>query len=94
MNDLRSIGYSDWFKSRVDSELIAAHGVARVVSVHKDSYTVTKGEEEIFAELAGNLLYCAESASHLPTVGDWVYADSYDDDTHAIIYGVFQERLF
>ena len=92
MNDLRSIGYNDWFKSRVDGELIAAHGVARVVSVHKDSYTVTKGEEEIFAELAGNLLYCTESASNLPTAGDWVYADSYDDDTHAIIYGVFPRK--
>ena len=92
MSDLKSIGYSDWFKSRVDDEKIAAHGVARIVSVHKDSYTVTKGGEEIFAELSGNLLYCTESASDLPTTGDWVYADFYDDDTHAIIYGVFPRK--
>jgi ribosome biogenesis GTPase len=92
MSDLESIGYSDWFKSRVDDEKIAAHGVARIVSVHKDSYTVTKGEEEIFAELSGNILYSTESASDLPTTGDWVYADFYDDDTHAIIYGVFPRK--
>lgn len=92
MIDLESIGYSDWFKSRVDDEKIAAHGIARVVSVHKDSYTVTKGGEEIFAELSGNLLYGTESASDLPTTGDWVYADYYDDDTHAIIYGVFPRK--
>jgi ribosome biogenesis GTPase len=92
MSDLRSIGYSDWFKSRVDDEKIAAHGIARVVSVHKDSYTVTKGGDEIFAELSGNLLYCSESASDLPTTGDWVYADFYDNDTHAIIYGVFPRK--
>ncbi len=92
MNDLESIGYSDWFKSRADDEKIAAHGVARIVSVHKDSYTVTKGGEEIFAELSGNLLYCTESSSDLPTTGDWVYADFYDDDTHAIIYGVFPRK--
>jgi len=92
MSDLKSIGYSDWFKSRVDDEKIAAHGVARVVSVHKDSYTVTKGGEEIFAELSGNLLYSTESASDLPTTGDWVYADFFDDDTHAIIYGVFPRK--
>ena len=49
---------------------------------------MTKGEKEIFAELSGNLLYCAGSASDFPTTGDWVYADFYDD-THAIIYGVF-----
>ncbi len=92
MSGLRSIGYSDWFKSRVDDEKIAAHGIARVVSVHKDSYTVTKGGDEIFAELSGNLLYCSESASDLPTTGDWVYADFYDNDTHAIIYGVFPRK--
>ena len=92
MSDLESIGFSDWFKSRADDEKIAAHGVARIVSVHKDSYTVTKGGEEIFAELSGNLLHCTESASDLPTTGDWVYADFYDDDTHAIIYGVFPRK--
>lgn len=92
MSDLESIGYNDWFKSRVDDENSAAHGVARIVSVHKDSYIVTNGEEDIFAELSGNLLYCSESASELPTTGDWVYADFYDDDTHAIIYGVFPRK--
>ena len=92
MHDLKSIGYSDWFNSRADDEKITAHGVARVVSVHKDSYTVTKGGEEIFAELSGNLLYSTESAIDLPTTGDWVYADFYDDDTHAIIYGVFPRK--
>lgn len=92
MSDLKSIGYSDWFKIRVDEKKIAAHGVARVVSVHKDSYTITKGGEEIFAELSGNLLYSTESASDLPTTGDWVYVDFYDNDTHAIIYDVFPRR--
>jgi len=92
MSDLKCIGYSDWFKSRADNEKSAAHGIARIVSVHKDSYTVTKGAEDIFAELSGNLLYSTESASDLPTTGDWVYADFYDDDTHAIIYGVFPRK--
>ena len=92
MSDLKSIGYSDWFKSRADDGKIAVHSVARVVSVHKDSFTVTKGEEDIFAELSGNLLYSTESASDLPTTGDWVYADFFDDDTHAIIYGVFPRK--
>ena len=92
MSDLESIGYSNWFKSRVDDKKIAAHSVARIVSVHKESYTVTKGREEVFAELSGNLLYGTESASDLPTTGDWVYTDYYDDDTHAIIYGVFPRK--
>lgn len=92
MADLKRVGYSDWFKSRVDDDMIAAHEVARVVSVHKDSYTVTKGGEDIFAELSGNLLYRAESAGDLPTTGDWVYADFFDEDTHAVIYGVLPRK--
>ena len=91
-DDLESLGYSDWFKSRGDEKLLAAHCVARVASVHKDSYTLTKGGEEIFAELSGNLLYRSELASDLPITGDWVYADFYDDDTHAIIHAVFPRK--
>ena len=94
MSDLKSIGYSDWFKARTDDKKITAHGVARIVSVHKDSYTVTKGGEEIFAELSGNLLYCTESASDLPTTGDWVYADFYDDDCHAAVFFKVVVALF
>lgn len=92
MSELKSIGYSEWFESRADGQKLAAHAVARVVSVHKDSFTVTKGGDEVFAELSGNLLYSTDSASELPTTGDWVYADFYDDDTHAIIYGVFPRK--
>lgn len=92
MSDLESIGYIDWFKSRADNKKSANHAIARIVSVHKDSYIVTKGGEEIFAELSGNILYSSESASDLPTTGDWVYLDFYDNDTHAVIYGVFPRK--
>ena len=92
MSNLDSIGYSAWFKSREDEEKISSHVVARIVSVHKDSYTISKGEGEVLAELSGKLLYSCDSASELPTVGDWVYADFYDDDTHAIIYSVFPRK--
>jgi ribosome biogenesis GTPase / thiamine phosphate phosphatase len=92
MSDLESIGYDDWFKNRALVEMNSAHEIARIVSVHKDRYIVSNGEEDIFAELSGNLLYNCDSASEFPTVGDWVYADFYDDDTHAIIYGVFPRK--
>ena len=88
MNRLESIGYGDWFRRQVDVDKTAAHEVARVLSVHKDSYVVTKGYEGVFAELSGHLSYTASSALDLPTTGDWVYADFYDEDSHAIIHGV------
>ena len=32
MSDLESIGYSDWFASRVDAEKVGVHGLARIVT--------------------------------------------------------------
>ena len=92
ITDLKHIGYSDWFERQERADNMAAHAVARVVSVHKDRYMVTQGGEAVLAELSGNLLYNTESASELPTTGDWVYADFYDDDTHAIIHGVVPRK--
>jgi len=92
MHKLEKIGFSEWFESQLDSDKVAAHEVARVLSVHKDSYTITNGYVEVFAELSGNLIYSTNSSTELPTTGDWVYADFYDDDTHAIIHGVVPRK--
>jgi ribosome biogenesis GTPase len=92
MDKLENMGYGDWFRSRADVEKTAAHEIARVVSVHKDSYLVTKGQGEVFAELSGNLFYTARASSDLPTTGDWIYADFHDDDSHAIIHGVVPRK--
>ena len=70
----------------------ANHDLARVVSVHKDSYVVTKGTGEVFAELSGNMLYTANSSLDMPTTGDWVYADFFDDNTHSIIHEVLPRK--
>ncbi len=71
---------------------LAKHEIARVVSVHKDSFIVTKGHREVIAELSGKLLYTASSSSDLPTTGDWIYVDFYDEDSHAIIHGVLPRK--
>lgn len=92
MDKLENIGYGDWFRNQADVSKIAAHEIARVVAVHKDSYVITKGDGEVFAECSGNLLYTSDSPLDLPTTGDWVYADFYDDDSHAIIHGVLPRR--
>ena len=96
MTDLESLGYDDWFQQQADPAQLKSHGLARVIAVHRESYLISKGAEEprreIFAELAGNLLYSAASSLDLPTSGDWVYADTYDDDTHAIIFGVLPRK--
>jgi ribosome biogenesis GTPase len=92
IENLESIRYSDLFRRQVDVGKASAHDIARVVSVHKESYVVTKGHGEVFAELSGNLCNTANSSLDLPTTGDWVYANLYDDDSHAIIYGVLPRK--
>ena len=92
MNKLENLGYSDWFISQGDAGALAAHEVARVVAVHKNSYLISKGDGEVFAECSGNLLYLSDSRLDLPTTGDWVYADFYDEDALAIIHGLLPRR--
>ncbi len=92
MDKLKSLGYDDWFHSQFEALTANAHEIARVVSVHRDSCVVSRGAGEIFAECSGNLLYAADSPLDLPTTGDWVYTDFYDDDSLAIIHGVLPRK--
>ncbi len=92
MGALERLGYDDWFRRNTDEAKAATHDIARVVSVHKDSCVITKGHGNAFAEPAGSLLYAADSPLDLPTTGDWVYADFYDDDSHAIVHEVLPRK--
>lgn len=92
MEKLEHLGFSDWFRKHADSDQTAIHEIARVVSVHKDSFVVSKGYGDVFAECSGNLLYASNSPLDLPTTGDWVYADFYDKDSHAIIHRVLPRK--
>ena len=68
------------------------HTPARVVAVHKDHFLISKGTTDVFAELSGKFVYQTDSALDLPTVGDWVLAEFYDDDTHAIIHELIPRK--
>lgn len=92
MDKLAALGFGDWFNNRLDQAMAARHEIARVISVHKDRFTLNKGAADTVAELSGNLLYRTDSAVDLPTVGDWVYADFFDEDSHAIIHGLLPRK--
>lgn len=89
---LERLGFNSWFQANVDAEKLMSHEIARVVTVRKDSYLVTKGGADVFAELSGKLTYSARSAADLPTTGDWVYVDFYDEETHAIIHDILPRK--
>ena len=85
-------GFNQWFKDRIDQEKISYCKTARIVTVNKNSFVVSNGKNEIYAELAGKLLFNVESSLDIPTVGDWVYTQIFDDDSLAIIQDIFPRR--
>ena len=59
---------------------------ARVFRQDKQRYTIYDGQDYRQATVLGRLLYESSDQSELPTVGDWVAAQPFDDE--AIIHAV------
>jgi ribosome biogenesis GTPase len=66
--------------------------IARVMAVHKDSYIINNGENDVFAELIGKMVFSAASPIDYPAVGDWVFATFYDENTFSIIHNVLPRK--
>ena len=91
MNNLEKLGFDNWFDDKVDSSK-TDFIIVRVISVNKNSYVVSNGEKDIYAELTGKFLFNLDSALDLPTVGDFVYAQLFDDDSLAIIQDILPRK--
>jgi ribosome biogenesis GTPase len=78
-------GYDQWFRDRFADQAGPESEPARVIAVHKNSYMVQTALGECQAELTGRLMYAADSALELPTVGDWVQAQVFDQGGLAIV---------
>ncbi|MCI5131121.1 MAG: ribosome small subunit-dependent GTPase A [Candidatus Electrothrix sp. EH2] len=85
---LSEIGFDPSLLAGVSPESLEHFDIARVRAVHKDSYIVTDGENDLTAELIGKILFNASSPLDYPAVGDWVLAGFYDDNTLAIIHEI------
>ncbi|MCK9294060.1 MAG: ribosome small subunit-dependent GTPase A [Desulfobulbaceae bacterium] len=94
MMKLSDLGFSPWFEAHADDLRHEDQGIARVSAVDRNSYIVRNEFREIPAELAGKFYFHVESSVELPCVGDWVAVQYYNDDTSAIIHGVFPRRTF
>ncbi len=55
-NNINKLGFDKWFQDNVEPESLEELEIARVIAVHKDSYTITNGETDVFAELVGKLI--------------------------------------
>ncbi len=89
---LKNLGFDSWSQDNADTVKLTEFEPARVIAVHKDSFVVTNGEYDVFAELVGKFTYSTESPIDFPTVGDWVYAQFYNENTSAIIHEILPRK--
>jgi ribosome biogenesis GTPase len=94
MKNLRDIGFDPWLEAQVDELLQENHSIARVSAIDRSACLVRNEIREVSAELAGKFYFRVESPADLPCVGDWVTVQYYNDDTEAIIHGVFPRKTF
>lgn len=92
--ELKDLGLDKWFQCRQEELQRPDCRVARVTAVNRDSYLVRNENSEVLAELAGSLMFSAESSMDYPCVGDWAFVQYYNSATFAIIHGLFPRKSF
>lgn len=88
---LKDLGYNEALENFRKEQNLDSFDVARVISEHKDRYTVKTDNKELDAEIIGNLRYASTNRKDLPAVGDWVAISEYDEDK-ALIHAVFPRK--
>jgi ribosome biogenesis GTPase / thiamine phosphate phosphatase len=91
-NSIEKLGFDQSYLDHSTPERLEGFEIARVVAVHKDSYVISDGENDVLAELVGKLRYSAASPFDYPTVGDWVVVNFFDDKTFAIIHEILPRK--
>jgi len=91
-NNLKTLGFDKHFIDSVDKSKLELYEIARVTTVHKESYAISNGKIESIGELVGKLIFSADSPYDYPTVGDWVFVNYYDDSSFAIIHEILPRK--
>ena len=94
MTKLRDMGFDQWFETHAGNLRKENQDIARVSAVDRDSYLVRNEHREVPAELAGKFYFCVDSPADLPCVGDWVTVQYFNDNTAAIVHGLFPRKTF
>jgi ribosome biogenesis GTPase len=94
MMKLSHIGFDQWFQAHVNDLRQECRGIARISTVDRGLYLIRNQIREVPADLGGKFHFQVESPVDLPCVGDWVTVQYYNDDTAAIIHGVFPRKTF
>ena len=89
---LEDLGFSDWFREKLGDSKPLEYSLARVIAVNKDNYIIRNEEAEVPAEATGKMMYGAQSNLDLPTVGDWVFVQFFNENTFAIIHEILPKK--
>ena len=89
---LEDLGFSEWFRERLGDSQPLEYSLARVIAVNKDNYIIRNEEAEVPAEVTGKMMYGAQSNLDLPTVGDWVFVQFFNENTFAIIHEILPKK--
>ena len=88
---LEDLGYINELEEYRKEHNLDSFKIGRVVSEHKDRYSVKTTTRELDAELIGNLRFTAQNRYDLPEVGDWVALSEYDENK-ALIHAIFPRK--
>ncbi len=88
----KDLGFNDWFKKKLLEPPQSEFSLARVTTVNKNNFLIRNEDAEIPAEITGKIMYGAETNLDLPTVGDWVYVEYFNENTFAIIHNILPRK--
>ncbi|MCE1189255.1 MAG: ribosome small subunit-dependent GTPase A [Ignavibacteria bacterium] len=93
MNEqITRLGFSQWLADNSLPAIPKDFTIARVISVNKNSYLISTGTSDMYVELSGKFLFNSDSTLDLPTVGDWITAQIFDNDTFGIIHDILPRK--
>ena len=84
MINLNAYGWSDKLNQLKQESIHKELSHGRVAVVHRTCYEVISEEGLLQCELTGNMMY-AKSEFELPSVGDWVIFQPFDEDRGIIV---------
>jgi len=88
---LEDLGYYTELENYRIEQGLDSLGIGRVITEHRDKYIVKTTENELEAEILGNLRFSAKNKTDLPVVGDWVAISKYDENK-ALIHAIFPRK--
>jgi ribosome biogenesis GTPase len=82
---LHELGFNDRINDQCRQQDIDLQNIGRVVSEHKERFTVHTESGEYDATITGKLLYEASDRSDFPATGDWVELQLHDESAASIV---------